>query len=91
MPREIRRLGEERDFQPVFFYLPAVQFPASEAEVIRAFESRFDTPLLIPDPTIRSELEDGGYWDNSHLNNRGRALFTKWIAEQIKARGLARK
>lgn len=89
MVEEIRRLGEERGFRPVFFYLPAVQFPASEEEVTYAFERRFGVPLLIPDRATRTMLEDGGYWDNAHLNTSGRAIFTDWIAAQVKARGIA--
>lgn len=80
---ELVKLGQERNFTPVFLYLPSIYIPV-QAEALRAeFRKTFGADLLIPDQSTRKQLEDGGYYDNSHLNAVGRVTFSEWLGEAL--------
>ena len=77
------QLGRENGFRPIFYYLPSVEIPVDRERIVERFQDRFDAPLLTPDLVVRKELEDGGFYDNNHLNTKGRAILTRWLAESI--------
>jgi hypothetical protein len=76
-------LGEARGYRPVFFYLPSIHLPVDPEDISRRFEARFGHPILIPDPETRRLFETDGFYDSSHLNNKGRAIFTDWLRERL--------
>ncbi len=80
---DIVELAKARGYLPVFFYLPSTHVPVEHGALQSRFKEEFGAELLVPDETLRRQLEDGGYVDNSHLNNNGRALFSPWIAREI--------
>lgn len=82
---EIVELGHERGFTPVFFYLPSVAVPADQQTLARAFQARFGAPLLVPADDVRAQLETDGYYDNNHLNTKGRRMFTEWIGSELRS------
>lgn len=82
MINKMTRLARERSSIPIFFYLPGIAVPV-DPDLTKTFEATYGVPLWIPPPELRTELENGGFYDNSHLNNRGRDLLSIWLAAQL--------
>ena len=68
--------------QPVFLYFPSILVPVS-ADLSRTFQEDFGAPLIVPEPALRRQLEDGLYFDNSHLNTQGRLVFSDWFGREL--------
>lgn len=77
--RGLIKLAAERGATPAFFYIPGIGVPIDPG-LSAAFEAKFSAPLWVPDPALRAAIEDGGYYDNSHLNIAGRALLSEWLS-----------
>lgn len=73
-------LIEEKNIRLVFVYLPESRSKITSPKHARYYQNK--GPLLIP-PT--SVFKDSTNWmDASHLNDKGSALISVWMAEQLK-------
>ncbi len=82
--RQFKLWGQKHDIPVMFTLVPRRVDPFVDPELPVAFERLLGAPLLVPPPELRERMYAGGYSDSSHLNKRGRAEFTGWLAEQIK-------
>lgn len=73
---------EAHGAKPVFLYFPSMFAPVSPV-LSETFLDGFGVPLIVPSPLLRSQLEDGMYFDNSHLNTQGRLVFSEWLGTQL--------
>ena len=80
--REMIALSKKRGFALAFFYVPGTHVPVDPG-LAPAFEQAFGTPLLIPPAALRAQLDEGGYFDNAHLNEAGSHHLIDWLAGQI--------
>ncbi len=82
--RLFQRWGEDRGLPVVFTLIPRRVDPFVDPMLPATFERLMGVPLLVPPPEVREQIYADGYSDSAHLNKRGRADFTRWLAEQIK-------
>ncbi|MEL6521317.1 MAG: hypothetical protein AAFQ66_10155 [Pseudomonadota bacterium] len=75
-------LGKDRNFTPVFYYMPGINVPI-DPRLPEAFEAEFGAPLLVLHNDLRVQLADGHYFDNVHLNTKGRERVTPWLATAL--------
>ncbi|MFM7692948.1 MAG: hypothetical protein ACKO7U_01390, partial [Actinomycetota bacterium] len=58
--------------------------PLVDPSVPRRFEELVGAPLLVAPLAVREAAYADGYSDSTHLNKRGRAAYTAWLAEAIR-------
>jgi hypothetical protein len=80
--------ARSRNIQIAFVYLPSIHVPVKGPALSARFKEIFSAPLLIPDPRTRSAMSNGGFYDNNHLNNKGRALFAEWLAREMRSHNI---
>ncbi len=82
--RAFRAWGEEHDVPVVFALVPRRVDPLVDPSVPARFEELVGAPLLVAPLAVREAAYADGYSDSAHLNKRGRAAYTAWLAAAIK-------
>ncbi|MGI9116415.1 MAG: hypothetical protein ACR2JV_02115 [Gaiellales bacterium] len=67
-----------------FTLMPRFLDPEPSQAYFEEFRRTFGVPLLFPPKTVLGRLYDGGYSDPNHLYAPGRAVYSRWLAEQLR-------
>ncbi|MFM9124828.1 MAG: hypothetical protein ACKOSO_06645 [Actinomycetota bacterium] len=82
--RLFRAWGEAHGVPVVFALVPRRVDPLVDPSVPRRFQELVGAPLLVAPLAVREAAYVDGYSDSAHLNKRGRAAYTAWLATAIK-------
>ncbi len=82
--RLFRAWGEQHGVPVVFALVPRRVDPLVDPSVPGRFEELVGSPLYVAPLEVREKAYTDGYSDSAHLNRRGRAAYTAWLAEAIK-------
>ncbi len=76
--------AQERDIPIVIVAMPGYLEAPLDPNLPRRFEERFGVPLLVPSAEVRDRLDERElFQDAYHFNERGRAMFTAWLAQEL--------
>ena len=85
---DVVRLGRERGIPVLFVLMPEYLGAPYAPSFLQDFERRFGTSLTVPPPEVVERFGDRSlYLDVFHLNRRGGAVYTDWLADRIRAGG----
>lgn len=82
--RAFRAWGEEHKIPVVFVLVPRRVDPLVDPSLPARFEELVGAPLFVAPLAVREATYPNGYSDSAHLNKRGRAAYTAWLAEAIR-------
>lgn len=80
--------ARERNLPIIVVAMPGYLQAPYAPNLAASFEERFGLPLTAPPPDLVARLDERDlFQDAYHFNERGRALFTTWLAEEIRRVG----
>lgn len=81
---KIKKLAKNKGIDVVLFNVPRIYDPMLSPETVYDIEKRFGLTFIYPDePFIDKLYKIENYTDPTHMNIKGRLIYSKWLAMQV--------
>ena len=78
--KKIIKTARDHGAEVTFFFVPQAYGPCISEKTTADFERRFGARIVQPPLSVRAEMNNGGYADLNHVNDKGMRSFGRWLA-----------